>query len=357
MNSHEPEDLNRLLSDAVSDIEPRSGIEAIRSRTSKKESPMGHQPRTWFLSAFGAAAATAAVITAVVVLGNNGDPSADKDPDFADTPSVTATDEPSSPEPSETAGTSTPPPTEETLPVYWVGETARGLGVYREWTRDAAADPLVAAVTQAVDEAPLDPDYRSGWPEAAGVAAVSYDGTDLITIDLTGDVHDRPAGMTEREAQVALEQLVYTAQAVVGEGRKSVQFLLNGSHSDQVLGQPTSEPLANGPLFETLSLVNIDSPAEGDVVTGDTLEVSGVANSFEANVVVKLQRYEGTFVVFEEGVTALGSMGTKLFPFEGSFDISDLEPGQYILTAMTDDPSGGAEGFGPDTDTKVITIQ
>ncbi len=312
--------------------------------------------RTWFLSAFGAAAAIAAVITAVVVLGND-DPSTDNDPEFADLPSVTAADEASSPESSETADRSAPPGTEETLPVYWIGETARGLGVYREWIRSAAADPLVAAVTHAVDEAPVDPDYRSGWPEAAGVAAASYDGTDLITIDLTGDVHDRPAGMTEREAQVALEQLIYTAQAVVGEGRKAVQLLLNGLHSDQVLGQPTSEPLANGPLVDTLSLVNIDSPAEGDVVIGDTLEVTGVANSFEANVIVRLQRNEGPFVVFEEGVTAEGWMGTRLFPFEGSFDISDLEPGRYILTAMTDDPSGGAEGFGPDADTKVITIR
>lgn len=204
---------------------------------------------------------------------------------------------------------------------------------------------------------PLDPDYRSGWPDAAALAAASYDGTEVITIDLTGDIHDLPADMSERQAQVALEQLIFTAQAVVGEGRKPVQFLLDGSHSDQVLGQPTSEPLANGPLFDTLSLVNLDSPAEGDVVTGDTLEVSGVANSFEANVIVKLQRYEGNAVVFQEGVTAEGWMEEKLFPFAGSFDISDVEPGQYLLSASTDDPSGGAEGFGPDTDTKLITIE
>jgi hypothetical protein len=357
MNSHEPADLNRLLPDAVDDIEPRSGIEAIRSRITPKESPMAIT-RTWFLGTIGAAAATAAVITGVVVIGNNNsDPSANNDTDPVSSPSVTATDEPASPEPSDTPGTSTPPVTEETLPVYWVGETARGLGLYREWTRVTSADPLVGAVTQALDEAPLDPDYRSGWPEAAGLSAAGYDGTELITIDLTGDIHDLPADMTERQAQVALEQLIYTAQAVVGEGRKPVQFLLNGSHSDQVLGQPTSEPLANGPLFDTLSLVNIDSPAEGDVITGDTLEVSGVANSFEANVVVKLQRYEGTFIAFQEGVTADGWTAEKLFPFNGSFDISDLEPGQYLLSASTDDPSGGAEGFGADTDSKLITIE
>jgi len=356
MNSHEPEDLNRLLLDATSGIEPRSGIEAIRSRITPKESPMAIT-RTWILGTIGAAAATAAVITGVVVISNNdSDPAADSDRDPA-APSVTATDEPSSAEPSETSGTSTPPVTEETLPVYWVGETARGLGLYREWTRVTTADPLVGALTQALDEAPLDPDYRSGWPDVAGLATASYDGTELITIDLTGDIHALPADMSGRQAQVALEQLIYTAQAVVGEGRKPVQFLLDGSHSDQVLGQPTSEPLASGPLFDTLSLVNLDAPAEGDVIAGDTLEVSGVANSFEANVVVKLQRYEGTFIAFQEGVTADGWTAEKLFPFNGSFDISDLEPGQYVLSASTDDPSGGAEGYGADTDSKLITIE
>lgn len=356
MSCNEPADLNRLLLDTVSDIEPRAGIEAIRSRITPKESPMAIT-RTWILGTIGAAAATAAVITGVVVISDNSsDSSSDADRDPA-APSVTATDDASSADPSETTATSAPPVTEETLPVYWVGETARGLGLYREWTRVASADPLVGALTQALDEVPLDPDYRSGWPEVAGLAAASYDGTEVITIDLTGDIHDLPADMSERQAQVALEQLIYTAQAVVGEGRKPVQLLLDGSHSDQVLGQPTSEPLANGPLFDTLSLVNLDSPAEGDVVTGDTLEVSGVANSFEANVIVTLQRYEGNAIVLQEGVTAEGWMEEKLFPFTGSFDISDVEPGQYLLSASTDDPSGGAEGFGADTDTKLITIE
>ena len=49
--------------------------------------------------------------------------------------------------------------------------------------------------------------------------------------------------------------------------------------------------------------------------------------------------------------------GEKLFPFSPGFHISDVEPGRYILMAMTDDASGGQEGFGADSDTKVITIQ
>jgi hypothetical protein len=349
MNTHEPEDLNRLLSDAVDQIEPRSGIEAIRSRTAPtKESPMATS-RAWMLGAFGAAAATAAVITMVMVLGTDDTPSTNSpDPLASGSPSSDVSESPTD-EPVPLPGPA--------VPVYWVGETARGLGLYREFVPGPDGDdPLAFAVTTAVDGTPQDPDYRSGWPEAAGVAAASYDGSG-ITVDLTGDVHDRPAGMSEDEAQIAIEQLIYTAQGTVGKGRLPVQLLIDGSHTDQVLGQPASEPLANGPVLETLSLVNIDSPAEGAVVTGDELVVSGVANSFEANVVIRLQRYEGTYIAFQEGVTASGWMGEKLFPFSHTFDISDVEPGTYILMAMTDDASGGAEGFGADSDTKVITIK
>lgn len=355
MNAHEPEDLHRLLSDAVDDIEPSSGIEAIRSRISAdKESSMATNPRTWFLGALGAAAATAAVITAIVVIGND-DPENTNDPGPAtEGPSETVS---GGEDPTQTPGddpTGEPEPG-EAAPVYWVGDTARGLGLYREWT-PSTGDLLEFSVTAAVDGTPLDPDYSSGWPESAGVASASTDGNE-ITVDLSGDIHDRPAGMSAEEAQIAIDQLIYTAQAAVSEGRLPVRLTLDGGITDQVLGVPTSEPLSEGAFFETLSLVNLDSPAEGAVITGDTLEVSGVANSFEANVIVKLQRYEGTFIAFQEGVTAEGWMEERLFPFSQTFDISDLEPGKYILSATTDDPSAGEEGFGPDTDTKVITVE
>lgn len=350
MNAHEPEDLNRLLSDAVDHIEPTSGIEAIRSRIStSKESSMS-TTRTWFIGAFGAAAATAAVITAVVVVGNDDDPDTGSENPIGQ-PSGTVS---GSEEPTDDPTTAEPTPG-AAAPVYWVGETARGLGLYREFT-PSTGDLLEFSVTTAVDGAAADPDYFSGWPEGAGVLGATSDG-DEIEIDLSGDIHDRPARMNAEEAQIAIDQLIYTAQAAVGEGRLPVRFLLDGEITDQVLGLPASEPLAEGSFIETLSLVNIDSPAHGAVVSGDTLEVSGVANSFEANVIVKLQRFEGTFVAFQQGVMAEDWMGEQLFPFSESFDISDLEPGQYVLTASTDDPSGGAEGFGADTDSKVITVE
>lgn len=93
--------------------------------------------------------------------------------------------------------------------------------------------------------------------------------------------------------------------------------------------------------MDVLSMVQLTTPEQGATVTGDTLEVSGVASSFEANVPWEVRR--GNEVVLDGFTTAKGWMN-KLYPFSASVDVSSLEPGDYTFVAMTDDPSGGAEG-------------
>lgn len=359
----EHDDLTRLLHGAVDDLEPRPGLQAIRSRTATKESPMTAS-RPWLLGALGGAVATAAVIGGVV-LATNGDDRAGQDPDPV-APTTSTSESPSGdPSPTET----TPSPTvDETpraadpeatraLPVYYVGEIPGGLGLYREFQEDATTgeDRVLRATERAVEGTAVDPDYRSAWPDGAEVSSVEAT-ADLITVDLAGDLHDRPAGMSQREAELAIEQVIYTAQGAFGQGRVPVQLLLDGSRTDQVLGVPASEGLANGPILQTLAHVSLTAPFEGQVVSGDTLAVNGVANSFEANVVLELRREDGG-VVEQTFATAEGWMGEKLFPFATSIDVSAVAPGTYVLVAMTDDPSGGAEGPGAHSDTKTIEIK
>lgn len=360
MSPHEqPDDLGRLLNDAVSDIEPRSGIQAIRSRTSAKESVM-NTTRNWIFGAFGAAVATAAVITGVVLAGNNSN-NADDNNGPVGTPtdpvSQLPTEDPTN-EPTDPATSNV----EAAVPVYYVGETPQGPRLYREFQQlEVCPNPgclFSASASQAVLGMPDDPDYRNPWPGGATEVIAEFNG-DFITVNLEGDaqrLHDGPAGITQAQADIAIQSLIYSAQAGLGKGRPAVQLLINGSHTDQVLGQPASEPIANGKVTDTLALVNLTTPASGEVVTGDSLKVSGVANSFEANVVIRLQRYEGTYIAFDDFITAEGCCEEKLFPFSKSFDISTVEPGTYILMASTDDPSAG-EGPGPHTDTKIITIK
>jgi hypothetical protein len=362
------ESLARLIREAADQVQPTHALDAIRARTvtSPKESAMSIA-RTWIFGGLGGAVATGAVIGGVYFVTTNGDHDP-VTPGPADTPSHSA-----SPTPTDSVSTSpsqTPAASQKfAAAVYWAGDTPSGERLYREFQRIelSPGEPahgvnakLGAAVTAALSGMPLDRDYRRLWLEGTGATA-TYNG-DVVTIDVHTpdkagwDAHGLQHGMTAEDGRLAVQQLIYTAQAALGQGRVPVQFLLNGDRTTTILGQPASEPLSADPVLETLSHVNISTPAEGDEVTGDTLEVTGVANSFEANVVVKLQRFEGTFVAFQKPLTADGWMGDKLFPFTGSFDISKVEPGKYTLTVTTDDPSGGAEGNGAYTDSKVITI-
>ncbi|MDO7867182.1 Gmad2 immunoglobulin-like domain-containing protein [Nocardioides jiangxiensis] len=356
------DDLARLVREAADQVQPRPALDAIRARTvtAPKESAMSIA-RTWVLGGLGGAVATAAVIGGVYLASSNGgDDHVTPGPAASPTQSV-------EPTPSESASSTPPAGAGETVtvPVYLAGDTPAGVRLYREFQRTTIPEggdlneKVGAALTAAIAGHALDRDHRTLWPEGTEPVTVVAVRNDGISISLAGasTLHDRPAGMSAQEASLAVEQLIYTAQAAAGQGRLPVQLLLDEKHTDTILGVPTAEPLSNGPVLDTLSHVNISSPAEGDEVTGDTLRVTGVANSFEANVVVKLQRYEGTYVAFQEPVTAEGWMGEKLFPFSGSFDISKLEPGKYVLTATTDDPSGGAEGPGAYTDSKVITVR
>lgn len=358
---HGQDPLSRLLHETVDGIEPQPGLEAIRSRTlksSSKESTMSIA-RTWLLGGLGGAVATAAVIGGVYLASNNDDP----EPGPVTPPSSSSSQSEPTGSTSPATGGSSSTPVGETVavPVYFAGDTADGTYLYREFIRVPKDDRLTQAALSAMAGDPSDPDYRTLWPAQPGDVKVTFDGTGadgMITVDLADEgLHDRPSGTPEREAQLAIEQVIYTVQGAAAAGRVPVQFFIDGKHTDQVLGVPTSEPLANGRLLDTLSHINLTTPAEGDEITGDQLEVSGVANSFEANVVVRLQRYEGTQVVFQEPLTAEGYMEPKLFPFSGSFDISQVPAGTYILHATTDDPSGGEEGRGAFTDTKVITIK
>ncbi|MFC6286702.1 Gmad2 immunoglobulin-like domain-containing protein [Nocardioides sp. GCM10027113] len=348
------DELSRLLSDAVSDVEPSDALDTIRNRT--KVTLMSTK-RPWLLASGGAVVATAAVLTAIAFAGGVFTNTADDDPGPAERTSQgpdRRDDSPTpDPEPTETGD----PGSGTVVPVYLAGDTPAGVRLYREFQMGAAGtDPILAATRASVEGQALDPDYRSLWPAGSTVSEVEFDGADIITVTVAGAPEERPAGMTEEEARIAVQQVVYTAQAALGQGRVGVQFLSDKGRITNILGEAVNEPLANTPILETLALVSLTSPTEGEQVSGDTLTVSGVANSFEANVVVRLQPLGATETVLEMPITAEGWMGEQLFPFEDTLDLSGIPAGEYLLTASTDDPSGGTEGTGPHTDTRTIVI-
>jgi hypothetical protein len=354
LDPHYDARLSELISDAVDNVEPGNGLPAIRSRT-RKETRMSTS-RNWLYAVGGAVVGTAAVIVAIAVVSQLGDDENGSTP-AASSSTTTAGQASEEPTPSETASdspTSDPSatPVEGAVPVYFAGDGPGGTVLFREFRPSIGGDPVSQAASDAVSGTPLDPDYRTLWP-AGTQATASFDG-DVITVDLSGaNLHDLPQGMTKRDAGLALQQVIYSVQGAAQQ-RAGVQLLLGGQHSDQVLGQPAAEPLSNAPVLKTLSLMSITSPEEGQTVSG-TFTASGVNNGFEATVAYEVR--DGDKVVATGSGMADGWMEDKLFPWEVDVDVSKLAPGTYTFVAMNDDPSGGAEGHGPDVDTKTIVVQ
>ncbi|GAB3764064.1 hypothetical protein FB382_001035 [Nocardioides ginsengisegetis] len=343
--------LAELFHDAVSEVEPSDALDSIRSRT--KVTPMSaRRSNPWRYALLGAVA-TAAVIGAIAFAGDNlGLTSSDDDnPGPAQqshhgkpTQGSDSSQSPDSPSPTEPAAS------DFTVAAYYLGDTPQGVRLYREFDAVTGTDKLDAAV-HALSAPPSDPDYSTPWPEGTFTGA-SYNG-DFISIDLAdSSLHDRPSGMSEEVAKEAVQQVVYTLQAAV-QARAGVQFTMGGNPIDQVLGVPTSEPIANDKQIDVLSLVSITSPEEGDSTSG-TLSISGVANSFEANV--PWQILQDGKVVQDGFVTAEGAYGNDLYPWHDEVDVSPLPAGTYVFKASTDDPSGG-EGGGPFVDTRTFTLQ
>lgn len=347
------ERIKDLLGDVADGIEPGDRLAAIRSATADSGRPTG---RGWW-AAGGVGLIAASVVTAMA-LTTGGVPNSDP--------------EPAAPAPTRTATTLTDGPRPGQVPaqvaIYFVGETPAGPRLFseeRSVNGDDVDSRLVSAVQVALGRAqdgsprpPLDPDYRVPWPAGTVGYAESDDATGELVVTLSSsrgpaaDYLRRRGDLTTEEAALAVEQLVRTAQGVDGRAAP-VRFLLDGQPTDQVLGVPTSEPLAAGPDLAVLAHVSIAFPPEGRTVDNDQpFTVTGRGNSFEGTIVTRIQRWEGTYVV-DQKPTIAGWLEDRLFPFEVTFDLTDVPPGDYVVISQTDDPSGEGKF---DTDTRRITI-
>lgn len=262
-------------------------------------------------------------------------------------PSPSTSDGPGEPTPSESPSE----PTGTTVAVYFVGDGPGGRPVlFREFHR-VTGDPLTEAARLVAGRGtPDDPDYRTLWPRI-DLSVSATDGVLLVQIP-TDAFTERPDGMTERDAKLAIQQLVYTLQGVQQE---RVPVLIKRGGADfRLFGLPTGAEVTAASPLRTLNLVSITSPPEGATVTGGTVKVTGVANSFEAAGPCRL--LAGGQEVAVEGYQAEGWMEDRLFPFEVELPLDDIT-GEVVVQCETDDPSGGAEGEGPAVDTKTVTVQ
>jgi hypothetical protein len=350
-------DLRGLLHEAVSDVEPHGTLDHVHARATR-QAPV---TRGWLLPALTAAAATVAVIGGVALLtvdsGGDESTTAAQGPAEPGNERPADREEPPAPQPTEGASPRNTSPGQaatvtSAVPAYFVGDTAQGPRLFREFQRQEICPgeecQAAAAVRTAVEGSAADPDYRSPWPAGVAVGGVTWDG-EVLTVDLTGTgLRERPAGVSAQEARAALQQVVYSAQAGLGQGRPPVQLLVDGVPSDRVLGEPAAEPLTAADADSALAPVWVHVPTEGAVVP-PRFEVTGQAATFEANVVWELKQGE---TVVREGFTTAEQCCT-LSPY--SFTVS-APPGEYTLVVHDTDESDG-EGVGTSEDTKRDTVR
>lgn len=305
----------------------------------------------WTVVLVAAALVTALAIALSGLLGSTpgaaplepGGPTATGSPDPVVTD--TAGPEPTSTAPVETSSPSSPEPTDapvETdlaaLPVYFaahIGEDLRMIRLYREWlnvegvTRDApVSTKLPEAVRLALGgEAPGTDGYLHGWE---GVSLVDAQrGPDSITVTLSGP---GDPDLDEEWARISVQQLVWTAQAVVGEGTIPVRFeVADGSRelfgrfpTDRTYNRPASSDL----YYEDLAPIWILSPVRGAVVDGSDVVVTGEATVFEG--AFQWELIDGSSgAVLSSGFGQASAGG----PARGTYEIplGDLAPGEYAI--------------------------
>jgi hypothetical protein len=358
--SHEEELLRRALREEADRVLPSpDALARIRRRTAR--APFWRTPLALGLAA-AVVTGTAVIAGGVVVLGGSDVDSTVSGPSEI-TPDTTSspTQPPETPTSPPTTPTSPPtsestsPPTDvgiATVPVYYVTETPAGMRLAREFRSVPAPDgPVVAAVETMLSEAPRDPDYQRLWDASTDVESVEVnDG--IIEIDLTGSTDYTGA---DDVARLAIQELVYTvtaALASIGEnGGLPVHLLLDGEPIDKIWGNvDVSEPVERAPQVDVRQLVQINNPGEGALV-GRSFTVDGEAAVYEANVPWQILDDAGNEV---QSDFTTAEACCQFSPFEFSVE---LEPGTYTVVVSESDPSGGAEGNPPMSDSRTFTVE
>lgn len=338
MNTPEPRNdetaelLKRTLAAEAADVDTDpTALQRIQRRTARGGAGAGSSAPTsqrWVLGAFGAAAATAAVITAVVVIGDQPDQG--------------------SPGPAATPTTSVVQREPVTLfvAVTYVGPSEDDFRLFSESHGvEAAGDPAFAAVHEFLTGQPADPDYFTGWPEGLDVSGIdNSDGS--IQVDLTGPAgglaEPGSASLGQQERAVAVQALLRTAGGRVGN---MATLTYNGDIVETALGVDFPAKVAADEQIRAFIAINgiLDGqPLDNPV----TVQVSG--NVFEANLSWILSDDNGAKL--DEGFVMVGSYGEWA---QADIKLGTLNPGTYTIQALEYSAKDGSPTY---VDDKTFTV-
>lgn len=359
--------LRRGLADEAAAIAPsdRLGVILTEARTATARAggtggtADGGRPHRWLLPV---AAASAAVLVAggvwAATRGGSPTPPVTGQPTTAvvstSAPSASSTPSASQPStvPTQTAqGPSSQPvppaTTTASVPVYYVGPLSAAssgpsdLRLFREFVRTSVTSPsgpearALAALKLAMGRVPVSR-YVSPWSGVTPVS-VTLDGSGRIVVTLSSGL---PSGAAA-SADLAVQQLVWTAQAGVGQGTKPVVLVVKGG-GDVAPGMPSGQahqrPGDAMGVYDVLSPLWVDEPARGATVkAGQTVTVKGVASTFEANVEWQVLR-GGTIVAKGSTTASAGAPERGTY----SFRTKALPAGDYVVRVLESSPKDGS---------------
>lgn len=368
MNEHPNDEFDELMRRALSEeagkIEPGDGLHEIQSRVRSQRKPVSRRP--WVMTVGATVLGTAAAVGAFAVLNDNtrqaDEPSVAGPPDTTasatDLPLTPSTAPPSA-KPSATQAPTQPSsaipkiratPEDEVkgkaVPLYWVGKTGNtsgpGMRLYRTYGK-VSGGPVREAVRMLASNRSDDPDYYSLWSGSAVSMVYREDG--VVIVDFKALPKDR---LEPDVAEMAVQQLVYTVQGVLGDTSQKVQVTEQGRTSPRLFGQvDTSKPFSRAQAADVQALVWINSPANG-ATTSSPVKVTGTAAAFEAQVDWKATNLKTRQVIKDYTMAAEGQ---KFAAFGFS---AKLDPGQWQIEAYLTSPEDGRM---TDTDSKIIYVK
>ena len=211
------------------------------------------------------------------------------------------------------------------LAQYWVADTSRGFRLYREFVRvNPVPDAITSALRQLVSQKPTDSDYVSLWPLGTTINSVRISGDSAI-VDLTFP----KLNLGSEAESLAIAQLVWTATAAETTVKR-ISITVDGKKIESLAGHmDASKAFTRGLTYEVLAPIWITSPTENQSIAAKGFTLSGMASTFEANVVWKVMK---NGVLIQEGSTTAQEAAPAWKPW--SVLIKDLKPGSYQFFAM-----------------------
>ncbi len=360
-------ELRRSLTQEASAVRPADRLDTIlhEARTAGPVTATGGTGvRRWLVPA--AAAAVVAAIAGGVWLSNE-DPTVTPGPPAGrqsvtvPVPSGTASTPSASPsatdQPTTAPSTGTSPSTSGTgpgatapvaLPAYFVGPIGDAKPTYKLF-REFVATPMPGDATSverlekslalAMNAQPYSntDGYLQPWSGTTVTAATVAN--DVIEVRLSGP---GAPGFTPEVQRLAVQQLVWTAEAAVGRGALPVRFEIEGGQAKLFGSIPTDQSFTRPTADESwkdLAPIWVSAPARDQVVPSTApVKVQGEASVFEATVGWELTRAGGAPVSRGSAMATTGAPGRGTY----SFSLGSLPSGTYTVKVYAASPKDGS---------------